>query len=284
MLKRPSISPLPTHTLLEYPIYPILFVFFLCFFFQFVQIFFRLAFLFKTLRYNNILHLACTIYNNRKHSALKTSEGTYSPYTAHFSSHVNCLLVRHHLKEQRQKQEKLRTIFSLRPSLQFKIGAKVLLRRRKHQFHKTDTVFHPYFDQKIRTVTAIDKSTLPWTYSISTDENDSESLKNRKFYYFELKRIGPYYEALEKDKRNGRTNSEKITVDNFSVENTSEGTFLRSGKAFRSKPTVFYTITRAGQVEKVSKATLQLYQKIFGRDIFLYNDIFYKKENQHLIV
>ena len=205
MLKRPSISPLPTHTLLEYPIYPILFVFFF-FFFQFVQIFFRLAFLFKTLRYNNILHLACTIYNNRKHSALKTSEGTHSPYTAHFSSHVNCLLVRHHLKEQRQKQEKLRTIFSLRPSLQFKIGAKVLLRRRKHQFHKTDTVFHPYFDQKIRTVTAIDKSTLPWTYSISTDENDSESLKNRKFYYFELKRIGPYYEALEKDKRNGRTN------------------------------------------------------------------------------
>ena len=259
-------------------------LFFSFFFFQFVQIFFRLAFLFKTLRYNNILHLACTIYNNRKHSALKTSEGTHSPYTAHFSSHVNCLLVRHHLKEQRQKQEKLRTIFSLRPSLQFKIGAKVLLRRRKHQFHKTDTVFHPYFDQKIRTVTAIDKSTLPWTYSISTDENDSESLKNRKFYYFELKRIGPYYEALEKDKRNGRTNSEKITVDNFSVENTSEGTFLRSGKAFRSKPTVFYTITRAGQVEKVSKATLQLYQKIFGRDIFLYNDIFYKKENQHLIV
>ena len=64
----------------------------------------------------------------------------------------------------------------------------------------------------------------------------------------------------------------------------TEGTFLRSGKAFRSKPTVFYTITRAGQVEKVSKATLQLYQKIFGRDIFLYNDIFYKKENQHLIV
>ena len=192
--------------------------------------------------------------------------------------------MRHHLQEQKEKQKKLRTIFSLRPSLQFKIGAKVLLRRRKHQFHKTDTVFHPYFDQKIRSVTGIDKNTLPWTYSVSTDENDNESMKHRKFYYFELKRVGPHYEALQKDKTSGRPTSERITVDNFSIENTSDGTFLRSGRAFKSKPTIFYTITRAGQVEKVTKPTLQLYQKIFGRDIFLYNDIFYKKENKHLIV
>ena len=216
---------------------------------------------------------------------MKTSDGaTHSPYEAHFSSHISCLLVRHHLNEQSQKQKKLRTVFSLRPSLQFKIGAKVLLRRKKHQFHKTDTIFHPHFHQNIRIVTAIDKSTLPWTYSLSADDNDKESMKNRKFYYFELKRVGPYYEALEKDKRNKRSDLEKITVDNFSIEDSSDGTFLRSGKAFKNKPTIFYTVTRGGQVEKVTKATLQLYQKIFGRDIFLYKDIFYKPENQHLIV
>ena len=74
--------------------------------------------------------------------------------------------------------------------------------------------------------------------------------------------------------------SDKIIVQDF-VHSTP--TSLRSGKKLHNKSTLFYTIKRANQIEKVTKETLQLYQKIFGRNILVFSKIFHEPANKHLM-
>ena len=200
----------------------------------------------------------------------------YTPFETHFNSEASANVARDQLNQHENKQQKLRNIFSIRPELVFREGEKVLLRKRKTTFQKASSSFDPQFHQDVATIVKVDKTMLPFSYVISSDPTQS-----RKYYYTDLKRVTPYHKQLQRMKSDKEINpSDKIIVQDF-VHSTPES--LRSGKKLHNKSTLYYTIKRADQIEKVTKETLQLYQKIFGKNILVFSKIFHEPANEHLM-
>lgn len=230
---------------------------------------------FRHLRHSSLLQLVASIFNNRKHSSLG-KQTKYTPFQAHFDSEASAKIVRDQLNQHDKKQHKLRNIFSIRPELVFHVGEKVLLRKQKTTFQKAPSSFIPQFHQDVATIVKVDKTMLPYSYIISSDPTQS-----KKYYYTDLKRVTPYHKQLQRmESEKDINDSDKIIVQDF-VHSTP--TSLRSGKKLHNKSTLFYTIKRANQIEKVTKETLQLYQKIFGRNILVFSKIFHEPANKHLM-
>ena len=131
------------------------------------------------------------------------------------------------------------------------------------------------FHQEPATIVTVDRTMLPFSYVISSD-------RSKKYYYTDLMRVTPYQKGLKKiDSEREIDPTDKIIVEDF-VHHTPES--LRSGKKLHNKSTLYYTVRRAGQVEKVTKETLQLYQKIFGKNILVFSKIFHEPANRHLML
>ena len=220
------------------------------------------------------MHLVASIFNNRKHSSLG-KQTKFTPIQAHFDTEVSAKVVRDQLRQHGNKQRKLRNIFSTRPELIFHEGEKVLLRKRKTTFQKASSSFNPMFHQEPATIVTVDRTMLPFSYVISSD-------RSKKYYYTDLMRVTPYQKELKKiDSEREIDPNDKIIVEDF-VHHTPES--LRSGKKLHNKSTLYYTVRRAGQVEKVTKETLQLYQKIFGKNILVFSKISHELANRHLML
>ena len=227
------------------------------------------------LRHSSLLHLVASIFNNRKHSSLG-KQTKFTPFQTHFDSEASAKVARDQLSQHENKQRQLRNIFSIRPKLIFHEGEKVLLRKRKTTFQKAASSFDPQFHQDVATIVKVDKTMLPYSYIISSDPTQS-----RKYYYTDLKRVTPYHKQLQRMKFEREINpSDKIIVQDF-VYATQES--LRSRKKLSNKSTLYYTIKRADQIEKVTKETLQLYRKIFGKNILVFAKIFHEPANKHLM-
>lgn len=223
-----------------------------------------------------MLHLVASIFNNRKHSSLG-KRTKFTPIEAHFNSEISARVVRDQLNQHENKQRQLQNIFSVRPELVFREGEKVLLRKRKTAFQKASSSFDPQFNQDVATIIKVDKTMLPFSYIISSDPTQS-----RKYYYTDLKRVTPYSKRLQQMNIEKKIDpADKILVQDF-VHNTPES--LRSKKKLYNKSTLYYTVKRAGQIEKVTKETLELYQKIFGKNILVFSEIFHEPANRHLML
>lgn len=234
------------------------------------QIFFKIIFQFKTLNnIKDILQLTALIYNNRKHTSLFQN----TPFSVHFNSHISAKVAKLSLAQFNTRQAKIHHIFSLKPGSTFQIGEKVLLKKKRHTFHKSNPLFHPHFESEISTITNVDKKFLPWTYIIS-------SHPEKKFYFFELRRITPSYENLNKPQPSGDQKS-KIFVKDFLIENPPT---LRSGKSLPKRKTIFYIIERGGKTEKVDADSLHFFKKVLGKNVLYYGSIFDQSQNRHLII
>ena len=233
------------------------------------EIFFRILYEFGSITYDSALRLTASVYNSRVHASLHGN----SPINAHFNSHASSEICRKNLEAFKVRQTKIKNFFSLHPEKVFKVGDQVLLAKVRHKFHRSNVLHHSDFGHNPEKVIDVDRSCLPWTYVISNHEN-------RKYYFFELKRVSPLYGKLTA-KPSILTSTQKILVLDYEIINPP---FLRSGKSVGSKATVFYTIQRSDKVEKVNGETLRSFKKILGPKILEYSPMFDTPENQHLKV
>ena len=192
----------------------------------------------------------------------------------HFNPHISAKVTKLSLKQFRNRQAKIKNIFSLKPNRTFRIGDKVLLKKKRHTFHKSNALIHPHFESDISTVTNIDKRFLPWTYVIS-------SHPERKFYFFELRKVTPSFEDLNNPQPHSDKTTSKILVKDFIIENPPT---LRSGKSLPGKKTLFYIIERGGKIEKVTTESLHFFKKVLGKNVLQFAPTFYETQNQKLII
>ena len=163
----------------------------------------------------------------------------------------------------------------MHPKKIFQVGEKILLARARHKFHRANILLHSDYENEIREIIKIDKTCLPWTYHIS-----GEKYKDRKFYFFELKRVSSNYGQLTAKPTIVSGDQKKIQVLDFQYEDSS---FLRSGKSINAKKTLYYTIKRGDKLEKVPGDSLHFFKKILGNNILEYdNNVFNNPKNRHL--
>ena len=225
-----------------------------------------MVYFFKSLNHNNALKLTASIYNSRSHSSLYS----FSPLRAHFDSHASSIIVRKTLKQFNQRQRKIYNIFNIKPEKTLQIGDRVLIKRRRHTFHKANPLFYPQFEDEPSVVTEVNKLFLPWTYKL-------QAHPNKWFYFFELRRISPSFGVTEQMD----DHQQKIFVEDFIFQDSP---FLRSKKNLPHKQTLYYIIQRGGQSEKVTRETLEFFKRIFGKNVLNYSEKFQKDENRHFKV
>lgn len=230
------------------------------------KLFFKLLLEFSTLTYENLLHIVNLTYNQRVHTSLHG----FSPIEAHFDSHVASIVAKRTLASFKRNQVKLKNIFKLNPKNVFHVNDLVLLKKKKHTFHRASAVFHPHFEDDIRKIKAVDKTMLPYTYSISGFPQE------RKFYFWELHRITPLYGKI---KIADPSRKSKIYVQSCKIVNPPA---LRSGKQLKNRETILYTIQRDNQTDTATAQDLLHFKKTLGNNILVYDSFFDQPQNRHL--
>ena len=202
----------------------------------------------------------------RPHSSLKN----FSPFETHHDSHCASQVARFNDGDLENRQREARKIFSLQPRNQFRLGDKVLLRTKRHQFHRISPIFYPTFSNKCYTISSIDKKYLPWLYSLAEISD-----KRRRFYGFELKKFDDILpiEGAEFDST--------IFVEDVIIKRDSK---LRSGRILPGKEEVFYTILKDGRREEIPEQTLQLFHRSFGPDALRYSHQFQDADKSSYII
>ena len=238
------------------------------------KLFFKVLLEFSTLNYENAIKLAQYLYNCRRpHSSLFKN----TPVDVHHCSHIASQVIRQRLAQFKHRQKKLRNIFSAKPQHVFKLNEHVLLRNKRHAFHRASSVFHPHFQDTVRTITDVDRRYLPFTYSLSGYPPE------KKFYFWELKRVSPLYGNIQPAVIPPTTGStepnSKILVKECVTENTS---FLRSGKKIPQRKSLLYVIERDGKSEKITSQALAFFKKVLGAHNLIYSNYFDIPSNTHL--
>ena len=231
------------------------------------KLFFKILLEFSTLSFQSAIQLAQYIYNNqRPHSSLFN----HTPADVHHCSHTASKVVRQRLAQFKHRQKKLLNIFSTRPQHVFKINDNVLVKNKRHAFHRASSVFHPHFQDTVRTITNVDRQYLPFTYSLSGYPPE------KKFYFWELKKVNPLYGSIKPTITEEKS---KILVHKCVTENAS---FLRSGKKIPQRKTLLYVIEREGKQEKITPQGLAFFKKILGARNLIYSNYFDIPDNAHL--
>ena len=232
---------------------------------------------------NSLVHLDPTfvycffsLHNCRPHSALMK----FSPFEAHFNSHFASLVARNNAGKAIEREREARDLFSLKPENWLKIGEKVLLKTKRHNFHKTSPLFYPHFRDTIFTVSSIDKKNFPWLYGLS-EISDAK----RKFYAFELLRLDKDlhtgHDGHSSNSQPTENNENKILVKKIFFRDQST---LRSGKKIPGKQNTFYLISKQGKDDQVPAGTLSLFKKALGNNVLVYDSWFHEPKNQQYII
>ena len=103
-------------------------------------------------------------------------------------------------------------------------------------------------------------------------------MPDRWLYAFELKKVGRYYRNLETSTTH---EGDKIQVLDYTV---GSAPVTRSGLQLKNRNDVLYSIMRGNVVEKVDSKTLRFFKKVLGPHSLKYHEVFFKPENQHLIL
>ena len=231
------------------------------------ELFFKVLFTFKTISYPNAIKLTQQIYNSREHAGIYH----HRPIDVHFNSHISSLVARKNVQKLNLKQRRLKSIFSLHPSRQFKIGEQVLVKKKRTAFYKPNSVFDPQFQTTPTVITATNEKYLPFTFQVA-------SMPGRWLYSFELKKVGRYYGNLENQ---ASFQGEKIQVLDFTFESSA---VTRSGLKFGNRNTVYYRVKRGNNVEKIDADTLRFFKRVLGAQALEYSEVFLKPENKHLVL
>ena len=176
------------------------------------------------------------------------------------------------MKKLNLKQRRLRkSVFSLHPSRKFQIGERVLVKKKRTAFYKPSSVFDPQFQSEPTVITKVNAKYLPHSFQVA-------SMPDRWLYAFELKKVGRYYRNLETSTTH---EGDKIQVLDYTVESAP---VTRSGLRLKNRNEVLYSIMRGNVVEKVDSETLRFFKKVLGPHSLKYHEVFFKPENQHLIL
>ena len=216
--------------------------------------------------YENLLQIVTLTYNQRKHAKL----WGFCPIDVHFDSHVASIVAKRTLGKYKRNQTKMKNIFKLRPKYIFDINDLVLLKKKKHTFHRASAVFHPHFGDDVRKITGVDRTKLPYTYSVSGFPTE------RRFYFWELHRITSLYGSI---KIADPSRQSKIYVKSHKLTNPPT---LRSGKKLKNRETILYIVERDGQTDTVTAQDLLHFKKTLGNNILVYDKSFEQPVNKHL--
>ena len=221
---------------------------------------------------SNVVYTALffiSLHTYRPHSSL----GFYTPYQAHFDSHVASHLARAQSTNQRARQARIAEFEGQRPAKdRIQIGDKVLLRAKTKTFQKLSSVFNPYFTDRIYTVESIDKRYLPWLYRLKETADGK-----RKFYAFELQKLDKDYQSVQSD----NVNASMIKVKDVILEGDTR---LRSGRTVRGRGTPIYFIERDGQMDRVPESTLRILRSSLGADSLIYDDSFKEESKKQFVI
>ena len=228
-------------------------------------IFFRILFEFKTLSFEKVLELAQVVYNHRKHRSLYGK----TPQEVHFDSHTSSEICKKLIARTQERQTRLTNIFSLKKKQVYHVGDRVLLKRKRATFYKQDLTKHNMFETEVRKITQVDKSCLPYLYSITGSD--------KKYYFFELKKVGAEYGSLESSVQS--TETSKIFVEDFNFEQLP---LLRSGRIIANRNPIVYTIRRGEKTETVSAQHLKFFKKFLGKQVLTYSEKF-KQHPEYII-
>ena len=218
---------------------------------------------FSTLRYEHVLQITASVYNNRPHSGLYGE----TPISAHFNSYVSSKIARKNEARRTDRQADLRTVFSTKPSNIFAPGDRVLLKSKKHQFHKYSPLFYPTFAPGVFTVTSADFKVFPALYRLSGVD------PARSFYGWELLKLDKSFDrTAERQKRRANLNRDHILVQDVTL---SEPTRLRSGRIVnKDKAQVLYRISRHGKTDIVDQPGLRIWKKALPDGAIQYSEEF----------
>ena len=191
-----------------------------------------------------------------------------SPYEAHFNSLESCRLARRNLRLHSDRQTKLKSLYSTKPNNIFRKGDRVLIRTKKHSFHKYSPIAYPTFSDTAYTIDKVHKEVYPFVYSLAESSN-----KKRRYYGFELLRLDPTYDEIKE--RNNALGKDKIFVEDVRLEEPSK---LRSGRAIAGKEKAIYQVWQNGNKDTVGAKSLELWKTVLGEDILVYGPAFSKEE------
>ena len=198
-----------------------------------------------------------------------------TPFSTHFNSHTSSEVARYQAGMFGEQQRQAFRLFRNNPENRFDVGSDVLVRSRRHAFHKNSAVFYPSFEEETYKVESICKKYLPWKYYV----RGSQSGKMKQLYCFEMRRI--------------------ITNSNLNIEPVAEvaphriyikdvilqeHTKLRSGKIMPNKSMPYYRILVDEKQDIVSEKALRLLKRALGRDAIIYGSFFDLPANKRFII
>ena len=229
------------------------------------NLFFRLLLRYPTEKYTNLIHLTEIAFNNRPNSGIFN----YTPHRVqHFDHTASIVLQKSLLKYKKHQVASLSVFQNLKESQKLKIQDLVRIRLPKQLIRKESAVFTPQVSEEIFTITKVDRSRLPYIYTLNHNES-------KKHYAWSLMKIDPsILNKGESLKHEMATQKPNIVVQNITPKQQNT---LRNGKIIYHPSDVTYEVEKNGVKEFVDKATLLLYKKLFGVHTLQYSP--HLKEN-----
>ena len=223
---------------------------------------------FRSTNFQHIIRLTEVVINSRPHSSL----WNYSPIEAHFSTHASSEIARLNTLAFQQHQNEAISHYLKSPRQQrISINSKVRIRRKRNVFRKESPLFHSIWSDNVYIVSKIDRSVFPFVYYM---ENLSKG-----FYSFQLLLLSPHY-PIDEYKNSSKT-SKIIVIDFEKVNDTS---YLRSGRVLPSRHDIKYKIVKDGETQYVSAADLQLFTKLYGKNVLHYSHFFKNPNNVSYVI
>ena len=158
----------------------------------------------------------------------------------------------------------LRGLHSKRPENIFKEGDRVLLRTKRHSFHKYSPISYPTFTKSVFTIEKVHDLVWPAVYSLKESQD-----RKRRYYGFELFKLDSAYETIKE--RNDKVEKNKIFVEDVRFEAPSK---LRSGRVIPGKEKPIYTVWQNGKMDTVGGKSLDLWKAVLGDDVLIYSNTF----------
>jgi hypothetical protein len=198
----------------------------------------------------------------------------YSPYEAHFNSHSASEIARYNDGMLIQQQRQALRVFSTAPDRQFNVGDMVMVKNRRHAFHKNDPINYPTYETDLYKVISICKKLLPWKFLV---ERQTDSKKTKQLYAFEIRKANQTDSSSEPI----ILNPTQIKVNDVIHRNNST---LRSGKIIPKKDIIYYRIEIDGKEDIIPQESLRLMKRTFTNASFTYSPFFVQGNNNQYII
>ena len=142
----------------------------------------------------------------------------------------------------------------------------MLLRTKRHNFHKYSPISYPTFSKSVYTIGTVHDRIFPPVYSLIPSPSSD---KRRRFYGFELFKLDPAYDTIKR--HHDKANKNKIFVEDVRFEQPSR---LRSGRVIPGKSKAIYTVRQNGKQDTVAAKSLDLWKSVLGEDVLVYSSNF----------